>query len=272
MKTGQFFLLAALAGTLLTFQSCRRSSNDVWEDTKSAGRHVKRGFGAMGGKHGNSRQVGSRGDFACIEDDDCCVQGNFQDCEYQDNAQNSPYFSPQDFNNPSDSYSISQANDDFIPLQDPNNEIAMADSYARPARETPGEQGSSIPGIQAFRDPSTIPQLAGIFLPLYFEYDSSLVKGQQNLQIIHNVAGFLRSHPNTYIFVEGHTDERGPQAYNLALGSRRGNSIRNLLISEGVNPDRVFTISYGKERPLILEQHEEGWSKNRRGEFKIYEK
>lgn len=278
MKTRQLFLLITLMGTLFALQSCRRSGNDVWEDTKSAGRHMQRGVGALGGKHGNSRQIRSRDDFACIEDDNCIPEGNFQDCDYQEggNSEASSYYAPQDFSSPSDSYSVSQdsyqANQDFIPLQDPNNEIASADGYARPPRETPGEQGSSIPGIQAFRDPSTNPRLAGVFRPIYFEYDSSLVKGQQNLQIVHGIAEFMRYHPNVYIFIEGHTDERGPQAYNLALGSRRANSIRNLVIQEGINPDRVFTISYGKERPVILEQHEEGWAKNRRGEFKIYER
>ncbi|MFI5344134.1 MAG: OmpA family protein, partial [Chlamydiales bacterium] len=108
------------------------------------------------------------------------------------------------------------------------------------------------------------------FRTIYFEYDSSLVKGQANLQTIHRIADYLRSHPNVYVFIEGHTDERGPQAYNLALGSRRANEVRNLLLSEGVNPNNLFTISYGKERPLIMENHEEGWSKNRRAEFKVY--
>ena len=117
-----------------------------------------------------------------------------------------------------------------------------------------------------------IPQLAGIFRPIYFEYNSSLVKGGQNLQTIHAIVDFLRYQPHFYLFIEGHTDERGPQAYNLALGSRRANAVRNLLISEGVNPDHLFTISYGKERPVILEQNEAGWAKNRRAEFKIYER
>lgn len=278
MKTRQFFFFLALIGTLFSLQSCRRTSNDVWEDTKSAGRHMKRGVGALGGKQGNSRQIRNRDDFACIEDSDCCTDGTFQESQYQGNFEDesSPYFTPQDFSSPADSYNISQdsynLNDDFVPLQDPNNEIAFADTIARPPRETPGEQGSSIPGIQAFRDPSTNPRLAEVFRPIYFGYDSSLVKGQQNLQIIHNIADYMRLHPNAYVFIEGHTDERGPQAYNLALGSRRANTIRNVLLDEGVHPDRLFTISYGKERPVILEQHEEGWAKNRRGEFKIYER
>lgn len=266
MKTRQIFFLITLLGAVCTLQGCRRNSNDVWEDTKSAGRHVQRGVRALGGKHGDSRQIRSRSDFECIEDDACCPQGDLQDCNYQDSD------SPQDNYYDQDNNYSSNGMSDFIPINDPSNELAMADVVAPPPRETPGEAGSSIPGIQAFRDPSTIPQLAGIFRPIYFEYDSSLVKGQQNLQIIHAIADFLRSHQNVYMFIEGHTDERGPQAYNLALGSRRANAVRNLLISEGIHPDRLFTISYGKERPVILERHEEGWAKNRRAEFKIYER
>lgn len=281
MRTRQLFFLTTLLGAVFTLQSCNRSSGDVWEDTKSAGRHMNRGVQALCGNQGDSRQITSRNDFECIEDENCCPEGNFQDCDYQDGNNSQDNYTPQDFYSPSDSYSISQdyygnnaaaANHDFIPLHDPNNELAALDMGSRPPRETPGEAGSSIPGIKAFRDPSTNPQLAGIFRPIYFEYDSSMVKGPQNLQTIHNIAEFLRFNPNIYIFVEGHTDERGPQAYNLALGSRRANAVRNLLISEGTHPDRMFTISYGKERPVILERHEEGWAKNRRDEFKIYER
>lgn len=70
--------------------------------------------------------------------------------------------------------------------------------------------------------------------------------------------------------MEGHCDERGPEAYNLALGSRRAHAVRNMLLQQGVHPDQVFTISYGKERPLVMEHHDEGWAQNRRAEFKIY--
>lgn len=260
MKIRQFFFLMTLATAVISLQSCRRSSNDIWEDTKSAGRHVQRGVKALIGDYGDSRQIRSRNDFECIEDENGYPLGAFQDYNYQEG---------QGFYPSEDPCSMSQ---DFIPLQDPTNELGMGNAMAPPPTETPGEAGSSIPGIQAFRDPSTIPQLAGIFHPIYFEYDSSLVKGPQSLQTIHAIADFLRYHPGVYVFIEGHTDERGPQAYNLALGSRRANAIRNVLIEQGVHPDRLFTISYGKERPVILEQHEEGWSKNRRGEFKVYER
>ncbi|WP_068471291.1 OmpA family protein [Candidatus Protochlamydia phocaeensis] len=263
MKIQLFLRLITLLGTVCVFQSCARTSTDVWEDTKSAGRHVNRGVRALGGKHGDSRQIRSRNDFECIDEDSCYPEGNFQDCDYQDNQMYNTDFTQQ---------SVPVAAD-FIPLQDQaNDEVAMADVIARQPREAPGEPGSSIPGIEYFRDPSTIPQLANLFRPIYFDYDSSLVKGQANLQAIHSIADFLRSHPTVYAFIEGHTDERGPQAYNLALGSRRSNAVRNMLINEGVNPDNLFTISYGKERPVVLERHEEGWAKNRRVEFKIYER
>ena len=163
---------------------------------------------------------------------------------------------------------------DFIPLQDSSNmgPMMLSEQAAPQPRETPGDPGSSIPGIEAFRDPSTVPQLAGIFRNVHFDYNSNLVKGDENLATVHKVADYLRSNPRTYIFVEGHCDERGPEAFNLALGARRSNAVRNMLIAEGVNPNNIFTISYGKERPLVLDQHEESWSQNRRAEFKVYQR
>lgn len=256
MKTDPFLFILGLIGCLFTLQSCTRNSDDVWDDTKSAGRHLQRSVKAIAGYHGDSRQIRNRSDFEGVED-----EWNNPDVYYQDNDYQNQYSYQEQ---PQQAY-------DFVPLQDQaNDEAAMSNYLAQQPRETPGELGSSIPGIQAFQDPSTIPQLAGIFRTIYFDYDSSLVKGQANLQTIHRIADYLRSHPNVYVFVEGHTDERGPQAYNLALGSRRANEVRNLLLSEGVNSNNLFTISYGKERPVIMENHEEGWSKNRRAEFKVY--
>ena len=264
MKPQRISFFMILCGLCLVFQSCTRSSNDVWEDTKSAGRHFQRSCKALTGDHAESRQIRSRQEFECIEDGYDFPQGQFQEYDYQNqNGINEQNFY-QDFS--------VNANEDFIPLDDPTNELAMGNGYIAPARETPGERGSAIPGIQAFRDPSQIPQLAAIFRPVYFEYNCNLVKGPQNYQTLHAIASFLQYHPNVYVFIEGHTDERGPQAYNLALGSRRANEVRNLLINEGVNPDRLFTLSYGKERPVVLDRHEEAFGKNRRAEFKIYER
>ena len=89
---------------------------------------------------------------------------------------------------------------------------------------------------------------------------------------IRAIAAYMKRNPGTYLFVEGHCDERGAEAYNLALGAKRSNSVRNLLIKEGVSPDNVFTVSYGKERPADFGHTEDSWAKNRRAEFKIYNK
>jgi peptidoglycan-associated lipoprotein len=163
---------------------------------------------------------------------------------------------------------------DFVPLSDqPNDDmVAMANYVSQQPRQTPGDPGSSIPGIEHFQDPSNNPALSSVFRLVHFEYNSSLVKGQDNLSVIRDVANYMKRNGNTYIFVAGHCDERGPEAYNLALGSHRSNSVRNMLIQEGVNPDNIFTISYGKEYPLSQEHNETGWSLNRRAEFKIYQR
>lgn len=245
MKASHFFLFSALIASSLLCQSCMRNSNDMWDDTKSASRHMKRGIRTLGGKSGDSRQICSPDEFGYMEDGECAPQPEYQASAY-----------------------------DYVPLQDNENsqDVAMNDDWVRQPKETPGEAGSSIPGIESFKDPSTMANLAPIFKNIHFDYNSNLIKGSDNLNIVHNIAAYMKSHPNTYVFIEGHTDERGPQAYNLALGSRRSNAVRNLLIQQGVNPDNLFTISYGKERPLVFGSHEEAWGQNRRAEFKIYER
>jgi peptidoglycan-associated lipoprotein len=77
-------------------------------------------------------------------------------------------------------------------------------------------------------------------------------------------AAWLRQYPNLRITLEGHADERGTREYNLALGDRRATATRNYLISLGVDPTRVGTISYGKERPSMPGSSEESWAQNRR--------
>lgn len=146
----------------------------------------------------------------------------------------------------------------------------MGDGWSPQPRESPGEPGSCIPGLEAFRDPSTVPGMGGIFRNIRFDYNSNFIRGNENLTTMRNASNYLKSNSKAYIFVEGHCDERGPAAYNLALGSRRSNAVRNMLLSDGVNPNQVYTISYGNERPLIMDHNEEAWAQNRRAEFKIY--
>lgn len=78
-------------------------------------------------------------------------------------------------------------------------------------------------------------------------------------------ATWLNQYPNVRVTIEGHADERGTREYNLALGARRANSVKEFLVSLGVSTARVETISYGKERPACAESNESCWAQNRRG-------
>jgi peptidoglycan-associated lipoprotein len=77
-------------------------------------------------------------------------------------------------------------------------------------------------------------------------------------------AAWLRRFPNVHVTIEGHCDERGTREYNLALGDRRANAAKNYLASQGIDPTRMTTISYGKERPVATGSDEGAWAQNRR--------
>jgi len=103
---------------------------------------------------------------------------------------------------------------------------------------------------------------------VYFETDSySLASDAQ--QILDRQAAWLSRYPQVTIRVEGNCDERGTREYNLALGSRRAESVRAYLASRGVNAARILTISYGKERPIDGASTEDAWAKNRNGHTAI---
>jgi peptidoglycan-associated lipoprotein len=78
-------------------------------------------------------------------------------------------------------------------------------------------------------------------------------------------ATWLGRYPQVRVTVEGHADERGTREYNLALGARRANAVKEYLVSLGVSTARVDTISYGKERPICTDSNESCWAQNRRG-------
>lgn len=162
-------------------------------------------------------------------------------------------------------------NDDheFVPLADNEEyrQLAMQD-YVPISKESPGDPGSPIPGIDGFSSP--MGKLAALFSNIHFDTDKYVVQGTENMQALKAIADYLIKNPNVYVFVEGHADERGSAAYNLALGSRRANSVRTFLIQNGVNPDQLFTISYGKEHPIVMGHDATAWEKNRRAQFKTY--
>jgi peptidoglycan-associated lipoprotein len=160
--------------------------------------------------------------------------------------------------------------EDFISLKDEDLKSKFADGAIPQPKNSPGEAGSGLPGIEHFSDPSAA--LTAVFRTLYFNTDDHVLRGKESLATVDKVADYLKSNPNTYIFITGHCDERGPEAYNLSLGARRANYVRTLLVQKGVNLNQIHTVSYGKERPAVQGHNQEAWAKNRRAEFKIYQK
>lgn len=97
-----------------------------------------------------------------------------------------------------------------------------------------------------------------------FDYNTSdLDEGDR--AILQKQAAWLAKYPQVTLQVEGHADERGTREYNIALGARRAQAVKEFLVSLGVNSSRVDTISYGKERPVCVESNEGCWAQNRRG-------
>jgi peptidoglycan-associated lipoprotein len=106
---------------------------------------------------------------------------------------------------------------------------------------------------------------------IYFDFDKSFIKLEYRA-VLQAKAEFLKDNPNIHIRIEGNCDERGTNEYNLALGERRANSAAKFLVSLGISPDRIETISYGEERPLTLGHGEGAWAQNRRDDFTVIAK
>ena len=100
----------------------------------------------------------------------------------------------------------------------------------------------------------------------YFEYDSSTLTPQALSAVNAHIAVLHRNTEN--IRLEGHTDERGTREYNMALGERRANSVRDYMVANGISSMRIETISYGEERPVAYGSGEANWAENRRVELK----
>jgi len=105
---------------------------------------------------------------------------------------------------------------------------------------------------------------------VFFDYDQSEIREDARATLQRNaeaIKAILNDFPSAVISLEGHCDERGSAEYNLGLGDRRANSVREFLSQIGVPADRLKTISYGKEKPFCTESNEDCWSKNRRAHF-----
>ena len=98
---------------------------------------------------------------------------------------------------------------------------------------------------------------------VYFGYDSAELSNEAK-QMLDKQSRFLRANSDLSFTIEGHCDERGTREYNLALGDQRATAVRDYLVIEGIDPDRLRVISYGKEKPAVIGANDMAWSKNRR--------
>jgi peptidoglycan-associated lipoprotein len=103
---------------------------------------------------------------------------------------------------------------------------------------------------------------------VYFEYDKYDLSPKAR-DVLSNKALFLKTYSALRVLVEGHCDERGTSEYNLALGERRANAVKQYLLTLGVAEGRLSTVSYGKERPQDPGHNEAAWAKNRRAHFVV---
>ncbi|HET7086918.1 MAG TPA: peptidoglycan-associated lipoprotein Pal [Rhizomicrobium sp.] len=99
---------------------------------------------------------------------------------------------------------------------------------------------------------------------VHFAFDQYNVEDNDKA-ILGRQAAWLAKYPSVRVTIEGHCDERGTREYNLALGARRANAVKEYLVSQGVSTARLETVSYGKERPVCTQSDESCWTQNRRG-------
>lgn len=103
---------------------------------------------------------------------------------------------------------------------------------------------------------------------IYFAFDDSSLSAEARETLLAQ-ARWLKENRGRTVVVEGHCDNRGTEEYNLALGSRRAQSVKDFLVNAGVELSQIVTISYGEEKPAVRGDNEEAWAKNRRAEFRL---
>lgn len=140
---------------------------------------------------------------------------------------------------------------------------------------SPGAGVTSIPGNPVGTDIPDADKLSGrdtdratfASQTAYFDFDRAEVRAGEAAKVKRVAEEFNKLPPGRDLLVEGHCDERGTEGYNQALGERRALALRELLVQSGLDGQRVFTKSFGKDRPAVVGHDEAAWSKNRRGEF-----
>jgi peptidoglycan-associated lipoprotein len=143
---------------------------------------------------------------------------------------------------------------------------AREDSLANARREQ--EERDALARSQRGREEATGGLRATLLAPVFFDYDQSALRDDSRRQLESKLP-ILTANPDLRIRIGGHTDERGSDEYNLALGQRRASAVKAFLTGRGVEASRVDIVSFGKERPTCGESDDTCYGQNRRAEFEI---
>ncbi|MCX7981859.1 MAG: peptidoglycan-associated lipoprotein Pal [Syntrophales bacterium] len=157
----------------------------------------------------------------------------------------------------------------------PKEETKIAEETKKPAveatttveKKAPAEETTTVAKVEPAAVKEVAPKIRALE-SIHFDFDKYNIRPPDR-EILARHAEWLKNNKDAKVTIEGHCDERGTVEYNLALGERRANEAKKYLVSLGVEPERIKTVSYGKERPIDPRQNEEAWAKNRRAEFII---
>lgn len=150
-----------------------------------------------------------------------------------------------------------------LPLAAALAALTLLGACAKDSEQDTANTGTGGAGSGTVRPGSQEDLVANVGDRVLFAFDSAVVASDQR-PTLERQAGWLKQYPANQVTVEGHTDERGTREYNLALGQRRANAARDILVANGIAGSRVNTISYGKDRPEALGSDEAAWAQNRR--------
>ncbi|NDC60566.1 MAG: peptidoglycan-associated lipoprotein Pal [Betaproteobacteria bacterium] len=153
-----------------------------------------------------------------------------------------------------------------VPIEDKSGTAVSPPPAPAPEVKPAPEAKSAVAPVNTVTADNLSAGPSGVTKVIYFDYDSYMVKAEFQ-SAIEGHAQFLKANPRAKLSLEGHTDERGGREYNLALGQKRADAVRQSLSLLGVTAAQVETVSFGEEKPAVAGSDEAAFSKNRRAEF-----
>jgi len=157
-----------------------------------------------------------------------------------------------------------ESSQSFLRLEDPPKFVAETKVVPPDLKDASCEKPAPV--VEKIVPKAAPPKPVVILMDIYFAFDKYNIRPKDAVILRKNLDWF-KANPGKRVRIEGHCDERGTVEYNLALGQKRADSAKAFLVSLGVNPDLLETVSYGKERPFDPRHNQEAWARNRRAHF-----